>query len=59
MINLRKKNIKSVYYGPKKISYLGPKIWNLVSDSIKYPGHVHNSKSKIKFWKPEICPYRL
>ena len=29
------KEIKSVYYSSKTISYLGPKLWNLVPESIK------------------------
>ena len=29
------RNIKSVYYGSETISYLGPKIWNLVPKCIK------------------------
>ena len=29
------RNIKSVYLGSETISYLGPKIWNLVLEDVK------------------------
>ena len=48
-------NIKSVYDGSETISYLGPKIWNLVPDNIKDSQNVSNFESKIKFWKLKGC----
>ena len=34
-IRFRSYNVKTVHYGTKKLSCLGPKIWNLVPPEIK------------------------
>ena len=63
--NLRKnttfktRNVKSVYYGTETISYLGPKIWELVPNEIKNSTTLSIFKSKIKDWIPNDCPCRL
>ena len=57
-INLRNKKdfysprINTVYWGSNSLSYLGPKIWNIVPVEIKF-------KIKIKEWKPENCPCKF
>ena len=53
------RNFKSVYHGSETISYLGPKIWNLVPESIKDLENITSLKTKTKFWKVESCPSRL
>lgn len=54
------RKIKSVYHGSETISYLGPKIWNLVPNNFKDLWENNISfNAKIKFWKPESYPYRL
>ena len=53
------KIIKPVYYDKERISYLGPKTWNLVTASIKDSENVNILKSIIKISKPESCPSRL
>ena len=40
----RRENIKTVHYGLQSVRYLGPKIWELVPNNIKYS----NSLSKFK-----------
>ena len=52
----RRKNIKTVHYG---VRYLGPKIWELVPNNIKYSNSLSKFKKLIKSWKPETCPCRL
>ena len=42
------KIIKSVYYDKERILYLGPKTWNLVTESIKDSENVNILKSIIK-----------
>ena len=42
------KIIKSVYCDKERISYLGPKTWNLVTESIKDSENVNILKSIIK-----------
>ena len=51
--------IKSVYHGTGSISYLGPKIWDMLPDDYKTIQNMDTFKIKIKNWKPENCPRRL
>ena len=53
------KNIKSVYYGLETISFLGPKIWELLPSNITDSVNLNMFKSNIKSWKPENRSYRL
>ena len=53
------RNIKSVYYGSETISFIGPKIWELLPSNIKDSENLNIFKSNIKSWKPENCPCRL
>ena len=46
-------------YGQQSISYLAPKIWNLVPEDIKESATVTLFKAKIKRWVPDMCPCRL
>ena len=41
------------------MSYLGPKIWDLVPNEIKECESLHAFKFKIKKWIPEECPCRI
>ena len=51
--------IRTVYHGSESISYLGPKIWNILPDRLKNANSLETFKSEIKKWKPENCPCRL
>ena len=53
------RNIKSVYYGSETISFIGPKIWELLPSNLKDSEKLIIFKSNIKCWKPENCPCRL
>ena len=53
------RNIKSVYYGSEPISFIGPKILELLPSSIKDLENINIFKANIKSWKPENCPCRL
>ena len=53
------RNIKPVYYGSETISFVGPKIWELLPCSIKDSENINIFKPNITFWKPENCPCRL
>ena len=55
----RRENIKTVHYGIQSVRYLGPKIWQLVPNDIKYSNSLSKFKKLIKSWKPEACPCRL
>ena len=53
------RNIHSVYNGSESISFLGPKIWDLVPQDIKLSETITIFKNKIKKWVPRGCPCRL
>ena len=63
--NLRKEkkiatcSIRTTKYGLNSISYLGPKIWDLVPNEIKRCDNLISFKQKIKSWRPENCPCTL
>ena len=54
-----RKNIKTAHYGIQSVIYLGLKIWELVSNNIKYSNSLSKSKKLIKLWKPGAFPCRL
>ena len=51
--------VNSVYNGTGSVSFLGPKIWNLVPNELKDIGNLVVFKKVIKKWSPEKCPCRL
>ena len=48
--------IKSVYNGTQSICSLGPKVWDLVPNSITEINQLETSEIAIKKWKPVNCP---
>ena len=48
-----------VYNGTESISYLGPKVWELVPNNLKRINSLTRFKEQIKKWNPENCPCRL
>ena len=52
-------NIKSVFHGSESISYLGPKIWDIVPLELKELTSLNAFKKRIKNWQPKKCPCRL
>ena len=55
---LRSRNPKTVKYGTESISYLAPKIWSIIPDTIKNSESLESFKFKIRKWTPN-CPCRL
>ena len=52
--------VRSVYHEAENISYLGPKVWDiLLDDYYKTMQNLDTFKIKIKKWIPENCPCRL
>ena len=51
--------IRTVYHGSESISFLGPKIWNILPDKLKNVNSIEAFKMQIKKWKPENCSCRL
>ena len=50
---------KSVFHGSESISYLGPKIWDIVPFELKELTSLNAFKKNIKKWQPKNCPCRL
>ena len=50
---------KTVYHGSESISFLGPKIWNILPDRLKNAYSIEAFKMLTKKWKPENCPCHL
>ena len=53
------RRVNSVRHGAKSISFLGPKIWDLVTSDIKLSQSLSIFKRKIKKWVPLKCLWRL
>ena len=48
-----------VYNGSETLTFLRPRIWEIVPDYIKKSNSFDEFKLKIKLWNPENCPYML
>ena len=51
--------VRTVRYGTETISFLDPKIWEIVPTECKTSCSIHEFKCKIKQWIPTDCPCRL
>ena len=54
--HFKKEKVKSTRYGIQSVRHLGPKIWNIVPQSIRESSSLNEFQSLIKFWKPDTCP---
>ena len=52
-------SVKSVYHGSESISYVGPKIWEIVLAKIKETNSLNSFKIEILKWVPQSCQCRL
>jgi len=57
--SLERTNVKTVKYGTETLSWLGPKIWNLLPAEYKNCESLQTFKAKISTWKTTECPCRL
>ena len=53
------RRIKTVRYGSESLSYLGPRLWNILPDECKKIQSVKGFKAKIRSWVLENLPCRL
>ena len=51
--------IHSVYHGRESASYLGPKLWELISTVIRQIDTLPGFKKAIQKCKPTDCPCRI
>ena len=48
-----------MWHGTESVPYLGPKIWDLVTNEIKESESLNGFKFKITRWVPEGCPCKI
>ena len=51
--------VNPVYHSAESLSFLGPRIWDLVPVELKQSDAFYSFKSKIKNWVPFECSCRL
>ena len=51
--------VRTVYNGTESVSYLGPKIWDIVPEEYKTLISLNSFKESIKNWVPLNCPCRF
>ena len=51
--------VKSVYKGTESLSFLRPKIWDILPDTYKDIPDLNSFKVALKKWKPVNCPCRI
>ena len=51
--------VKSVYKGTQSLSFLGPKIWDILLDTYKDMPDLNSFKLALKRWRPVNCPCRI
>ena len=56
---LTRRRVNSVRYGTEAVSFLAPKIWDILPKDIKDSESLDIFKRKIKKWIPSECPCRL
>ena len=52
-------NVKITFHGTESLSYVGPKIWDLVPKELKELSSLNAFKKTIKKWKSQNCPCTL
>ena len=57
--SFKRRRVNSVWHGTESMSYLGPKIWDLVSNEIKESEFLNAFKFKFKRWVPKGCPCKI
>ena len=51
--------VRTVFSGTESITFLGPKIWELIPDEMKELESLWEIKIAMKLWKATSCPCRL
>ena len=57
--SFKRRRVNSVWHGTESVSYLGPKIWDLVPNEIKESKSLNALKFKIKRGVSERCSCRI
>ena len=54
----KSRSVRTVFNGEESLSYLGPKIWELLPPHLKEEKDLKTFKISIKHWRPMLCPCR-
>ena len=57
--NFEKRKVHSGYHDTESLSFLGPKIWDLVPVELKQSETLYSFKLKIRNWESSECPCRI
>ena len=57
--SFKRMRVNSFWHSTESVSFLGPKIWDLVSNEIKESESLNGFKFNIERWVPEGCPCRI
>ena len=57
--HLADRNMYTAHFRTDTICRLGPKLWKLIPDNIKYASTLSAFKAKIKYWTINNCPCKL
>ena len=55
----KRRRVNSAWHSTESVSYIGPKIWDLVPNEIKESQSLNAFKFKIKRWVSDECPCRI
>ena len=55
----KKRKVHSIYHGIESLSFLDPKIWDLVLVELKQSETLYSFKLKIRNWVPFECSCRI
>ena len=55
----KSRKVKTTLHGKESLSYLGPKIWDLIPSTIKENNNLISFKREIRKWTPSACPCRV
>ena len=58
-VSFKGRKVNSAWHGTESVSYLGPKIWDLVHNEIKESESLSAFKLEFKRWVPEGRPCRI
>ena len=56
---VKRHNVRTVHYGTETVSFLAPKLWELIPEDCEMETSLITFKEKIKNWIPDNCPCRI
>ena len=56
---VKRHNVRTVRYGTETVSFLAPKLWEMIPEDCKKETSLITFKEKIKNWIPDNCPCRI